>query len=189
MRKSFLMKKQKQKSLIKHKMKAKTLFLRYAMPCLVERIRRGEFTQEEFEKFCEDLIRGRDIPDEEMYRLFPVAMNFINDSAKKKNKFDGKVAIIDKDVVRQYFWYDHDDVVEKRMNPERKKYCLVLPAKVKEVNGKIALVQTPLDEREINLAFIGSENMLNKKVTVHYYHACEEISDQEFKELWEMKSG
>ncbi len=178
----------KQKSLVKHKLKAKNLFLKYAMPCLVERIRKGEITEEEFEKFCEDLVEEKDIPDEELYRLFPVAMNFINDSVKKKDKFDGKVAIIDKDVVRQYFWYDHDVVVEKRMNPERKKYCLVLPGKVKEVDGKIAIVQTPLDKREVNLAFIGTENMKNKKVTVHYYHACEQISDQEFKELWEIKS-
>jgi len=176
------------KLLIKHKLKSKKYFLKYAMPCLAERIRKGEITQKKFEKLCDDLVKDKEIPDEDLYKLFPVAMNFIPDSAKKKNKFDGRVAIIDKDVVRQYFWYDHDDIVKKRMNPGREKYCFVLPAIIKEVNGKIGIVQTPLDKREVSLSFIGAENMKNKKVTVHYYHACEKISDKEFEGLWKIKS-
>lgn len=180
--------KQKSKLLTKHKLKAKTLFLKYAMPCLVERIRRGEISQEEFEKLCDDFVNKKDIPGEEMYSLFPVAMNFINDSAKKKKKFDGKTATIDKEVVRQYFWYDHDNVVEHRIDPERVKYCLILPARVKRVNKNTALVKTPLDEREVSISFLNSKNVLNKNITVHYYHACEIISEEEAEGLWRVKS-
>ena len=42
----------------KHKLKDKRLFLNYAMPCMVERVRRGEFTQEEFEKALDLAIGG-----------------------------------------------------------------------------------------------------------------------------------
>jgi hydrogenase maturation factor len=178
----------KQKLLVKHKLIAKELFLKYAMPCLVERIRRGEISEEEFEKLCEDLVENKPIPDEKMHTLFPVAMNFIKDSAEKKKKFDGKTAKIDKEVVRQYFWYDHDEVVRTRMNPSRAKYCYVLPGKVKQVKDNIALVQTPFDEREVNISFLGKKDILKKNVTVHYYHACEIISDEEAKELWVLKS-
>lgn len=181
--------KQKIKLLVKHKLKAKNLFLKYAMPCLVERIRRVEISREEFEKLCEDVVNKKDIPDEEVYNLFPVAMNFINDSAIKKKKFDGKTATIDKEVVRQYFWYDHDNVVEHRVDPEMVKYCLILPARVKRVDKNMALVQTPLDEREVNISFLGSKDILNKNVTVHYHHACEIISEDEAKGLWRFKSG
>ena len=180
---------QQTKKLKKHKFKDKKLFLNYAMPCIVERVRRGEFTQEEFEKFCEDLSKGKETPDENVYSLFPVAMNFIDDSAKKLNKIEDDEVIIDKDVIHQYFWYDHDSVVKKRMNPDRQDYCLVLPGKVKEMHGKEGLIETPKGEREVSLAFLKQKDLLNKHVTIHYYHACEIISEEEFNKLWEMKSG
>jgi len=172
----------------KHKLKDKKLFLNYAMPCIVERVRRGEFTQEEFEKFCEDLAEEKEIPDEELYNLFPVAMSFIDDSAKKLDKIKNKEITIDKDVVHQYFWYDHDSVVKKRMNPDRQDYCLVLPGKIKEIRGKEAVVETPKGEREVSLAFLKDKDLLNKHITIHYYHACEIISEEEFNKLWEIKS-
>jgi len=173
----------------KHKLKNKKLFLNYAMPCIAERVRRGEFTQEEFEEFCEDLAEGKDIPDQEMYNLFPVAMNFISKSAEKLGKIEDGEAIIDKDVTRQYFWYDHDSIVRSRMNPDRQNHCLILPGKIKEIHGKEGLVETPKGEREISLAFLGNQDLLNKHVTIHYYHACEIISEEEFNKLWEIKSG
>lgn len=180
---------QKSKLKRKHKLKDKKLFLNYAMPCIVERVRRGEFTQEEFEKFCEDIVQGKDVPEEEMYNLFPVAMNFIDNSAKKLDKVNDDEVIVDKDVIRQYFWYDHDSVVKTRMNPDKQDYCLVLPGKVKEVHDKEGIVKTPKGEREVSLAFLGDQKLLNKHVTIHYYHACEIISEQEFNKLWEIKGG
>ena len=181
--------KQKSKRLIKHKLKDKRLFLNYAMPCIVERVRRGEFTEEEFLKYCEDLAEGKEVSEEEMYNLFPVAMNFIPESAKKLDKIKGDVVTIDKDVVRQYFWYDHDSVVRGRMNPEREKYCLILPGKVKQVSGKEGLVETPKGERQVSLAFLKDKDLVNKHVTIHYYHACEIISEDEFNNLWGLKNG
>jgi len=159
------------------------------MPCIAERVRRMEFTQEEFKKFCDDIVKESEIPDEEMYNLFPVAMNFIDDSAKKLDKVKDNEVIVDKDVIHQYFWYDHDFVVRSRMNPERQDHCLVLPAKVKEVHGKEGIVETPKGGREVSLAFLGNQKLLNKHVTIHYYHACEVISEEDFNKLWEMKSG
>jgi len=183
------MSQQQTKKFFKHKLKDKKLFLNYAMPCLVERVRKGEYTPEEFEKLCEDLIQGKDIPDEEMYNLFPVAMNFIDDSAKKLNKVKEDEVTVDKDVIHQYFWYDHDSVAKDRMNPERQDYCLVLPAKVKVIKGKEGLVETPKGKREVSLAFLKDKDLLNKHITIHYYHACEVISEQEFNRLWRLKSG
>ncbi len=183
------MSKQKTKKKKKHKFTDKRIFLNYAMPCMVERVRRGEFTQEEFEKFCEDLVEERKIPDEELYNLFPVAMNFVDKSAEKLNKAKADEVIIDKDVVRQYFWYDHDEVVKKRMTHDREDYCLVLPGKIKEIKGKEGLVETPRGKRKINLVFLKEKDLKNKHVTVHYYHACEVISEENFNKLWEMKSG
>ena len=183
------MSQQKTKKLRKYKLKDKKLFLNYAMPCIAERVRRGEFTQKEFEEFCKDLAEGKDIPDEEMYNLFPVAMNFIHESAKKLDKIKDNEVTIDKDVVHQYFWYDHDSVVKSRMNPDRQDYCLILPGKVKEIHDKEGLIETPKGERKVSLAFLGNQDLLNKHVTIHYYHACEIISEEDFNKLWEMKSG
>jgi len=180
--------KQKSKKLLKYDIKNKRLFLNYAMPCLVERIRRGEFKLEEFEKLCEDLIEGREIPDEEMYNLFPVAMSFIEDSAKKLDKIKDNVLALDNDVIHQYFWYDHDSVVKSRMNPERRDYCFVLPAKVKKIFGKEGIVETPKGERRVSLAFLNNNDLLNKHITIHYYHACEIISEEDFNKLWGMKN-
>jgi len=179
----------RQKTKFKHKLKEKRLFLNYAIPCIAERVRRGEFTQEEFEKFCEDLSKGKEPTDEELYSLFPVAMNFISNSAQKLDKIKDNEVIIDKDVIHQYFWYDHDSVVKNRMNPDKQDYCLVLPAKIKEVDGKEGLVETPKGERQVSLAFIGNKNLINKHVTIHYYHACEIISEEEFNKLWGQKNG
>lgn len=180
---------QKLKKLVKHKLEDKKLFLNYAMPCIAERVRRGEYTEKEFQKFCEDIVKGKDIPDEDLYNLFPVAMNFIDDSARKLNKVKDNEVAVDKDVVHQYFWYDHDSIVKKRMNLDRQEYCLVLPGKVKEVHGKEGVVETPKGQREVSLAFLGNkDNLLNKHVTIHYYHACEIISEQDYNKLWEMKS-
>ena len=180
---------QKTKKILKHKFKDKRLFLNYAMPCIAERVRRGEFTEEEFLKYCEDLAEGKEVSDEEMYNLFPVAMNFIPESAKKLNKIKDDEVTVDKDVIRQYFWHDHDSVVKSRMNPERQDYCLILPGKVKEVHGKEGLVETPKGERQISLAFLKEKNLLNKHVAIHYYHACEVISEDEFNKLWGLKNG
>ncbi|MEM5793127.1 MAG: hypothetical protein QXY45_02080, partial [Candidatus Aenigmatarchaeota archaeon] len=73
--------KKRTKLIPKIKIEEKRLFLNYSMPCLVERVRKGELTLEEFEDFCQDVVNDKDIPDEELYKLFPVAMNFIEDSA------------------------------------------------------------------------------------------------------------
>ena len=162
----------------------KRLFLNYAMPCLAERVRKGEITAKEFHDFCEDLAKDKEMPDEELYKLFPVAMNFIEESAKNGEK----EVRVDEDVIHQYFWYDHDRVVKTRMNPDRHKYCLVLPGKVLKTKGKEAVVETPLGERKVSLAFLKGENFLGKHVTIHYYHACEIISEEDFNKLWEMKS-
>jgi hydrogenase maturation factor len=183
------MAKQKTKKKRKHKLEDKKLFLNYAMPCMVERVRRGEFTRKEFEKYCEDLVKEKEIPDEEMNNLFPVAMNFIDKSADKLDKVKEDEVTVDKEVVREYFWYDHDEVVKERMEHSRKDYCLVLPGKVKKVNGKEGLVQTPKGDREVSLVFLKEKNLKNKNVTIHYYHACEVISEEEFNNLWERKSS
>lgn len=180
---------QKTKKILKHKIADKKLFLNYAMPCIAERVRRGEYTKEEFEKFCQDLVDGKEMEDEDLYKLFPVAMNFIGDSAEKLGKIKDGAATIDKEVVKQYFWKDHDSVVKERMNPERQEYCLVLPGKVTEVMGKEGVVNTPKGDRQVSLAFLGDKKVLGKHVTIHYYHACEIISEEEFNKLWEMKSG
>ena len=179
----------KQKIARKHKFKDKRLFLNYAMPCIAERVRRGEFTEEEFLKYCEDLAEGKEVSDEEMHKLFPVAMNFIPESAKKLDKIKDDEIAVDRDVIRQYFWHDHDSVVKSRMNPERQDYCLILPGKVKEVHGKEGLVETPKGERQVSLAFLKDKDIVGKHVIIHYYHACEIISEDEFNKLWVLKNG
>ncbi len=169
----------------KYKLMAKDLFLKYALPCLHNKVEKGEMTEEEMEEAIERFRKG-DITDEEINEWFNVAMPNVVTGAINQNKEKKGVAEVDENVVRQYFWYDHDRVVKSRLHEGDYELCLVLPAKVDKVKGKKAEVEHPFGERTVDTRLVeGVEE--GDYMTIHYYFGCEKIGKEEAKKLWKKK--
>jgi hydrogenase maturation factor len=171
------------KRLIKFRLLNKKLFLKYAMPCLMEKLRRGEISEEEFTQLMKDFEKGEMPSIEKITELFSTAIPKILALGVDKKKFEGTEVQVDTELVRDYFWDEHIPVV---MNKKLKKSeCLVLPARVLKVNGDKAVVLTPLGEKEVKTAYLEKVKE-NDLLAVHYNYACEKINEKEFKRLAEL---
>lgn len=144
----------------------KKLFLSYALPCGQVLVKRGTITQEQL-----------DSPEPEMFK---VGLFMCEQSAKKLGK-----QLIDKEAIRQYFWYDHDTHLEEHCEINKdvdKNLCTVYPGEYLGNN----IVRLPIGERKVNI-----HNTPGLKqgdyVTVHYNSTCELITKEEFEKLWELK--
>jgi len=171
---------------LKYRMLAKDLFLKYALPCLHNKVERGEMSEDEFKDVVKRFKRG-EITDEEINEWFPVAVPNVATGAINAKKDRDGVAEVDEQVVRQYFWRDHDQVVRQRKHPGDVELCLVLPAKVEKLDSLKAEVRHPFGKRIVNTIFI-NEPREGDYITIHYYFGCEKISEEEAKELWKKKS-
>lgn len=145
------------------------LFLRYALPCGKNLVKHGRISQSELDK-------GMGIDEHH----FKVGLFMCEQAAKKLGK-----TVIDRDAIRQYFWFDHDrlvkehELIDKSINPN---LCIVYPGEYLG-NGR---VRTPVDERNVNISFVPNVK-LGDYVTVHYNHICEIITKKEFDDLWNLK--
>ena len=118
---------QRMKRLVKFRFLSKTLFLKYAMPCLVEQVRQGKLSLEEVERILREFEQGKEPSEEEITKLFPVAMPKILALGIDKRKIREAVVQIDQELVRDYFWLDHIEVVKRKKEKENKAECLILP--------------------------------------------------------------
>lgn len=160
-------------------MSDKKLFFSYAHPCgdvLVKRGRMGESTLRSIRK---RLRVGDDINADP--KLFRVAYALLSMLAKERGKKE-----IDAEVIREYYWGKHDEHVMSEAQSRKDiipEMCKVFPARVIEVSGEEARVETPVGERSINIEFVPNIHA-GDFVTVHYSYACERIGEGEFRKLW-----
>ena len=162
----------------------KRLFLRYAIPCLEVKVERGEMSEEEFKEIVKKFTEGRILSDEEIAKLFPVAIFYIKKMVEKGRD----EVIIDKKVIDRYFLDEHVKVLEKYPQKNRER-CYVLPGRVIEVIGDEAVVETPFGRKKISLKLIKDEmknqDLIGKCLAVHYSFACVVLDKKECKKLWE----
>ena len=142
------------------------LFLKYAVPCGSVLVARGTITQQQL--------------DNPTPGMFKVGLFMCGQVAKRLGK-----KAIDKEAIRQYFWHDHDRHLaeHRRLNKDvDPALCTVYPG---EYLGN-GVARLPIGRRKVNI----SRTPKLKKgdyATVHYHHACEEITKKEFEYLWELK--
>lgn len=158
--------------------KSKELFLKYAIPCGHILVSRGKISKERLGKLKARLLKGEGIKDVEKVFKTAAGMCYIiaNNMGKK---------MIDRAVIRKYFWYEHSRAIEWRHSIYKdfdKKLCKVYPGKVIKA-GKKAIVKTPIGKRKLKKDFM-PDLMKNDLVTVHYDYIIEKISESEFKRFW-----
>lgn len=158
--------------------KDKGLFLKYAIPCGQVLVKRGDVNQKKLDTLRQGLLMGAEVK-EDLEKIFPIATRYLTLMAKRAGKRE-----IDAELIRRYFWREHQKCVEWRMAiypdvmPEK---CLVLPARVLKAGAK-AVVQTPLGKREVKQDFCRGMKE-GDFVAVHYDYAVEKINSGQAKAL------
>lgn len=155
----------------------KRLFLRYALPCAEELIKRKEVTKEYIEeiKYC---LKNNKKVKEKYLKTFKIAYSYCKEIGKKIKR-----KAMDEEVIRRYFWFEHDKIVDIMGS---KLECKILPGKIEKINGKKAIVITPIGKKLCSLEFAKGVKE-NSFVTLHYNYVVERISEKNAKILWKYK--
>lgn len=120
------------------KEKDRILFMKYALPCAGTLIKRGVVDRNSIESLIDAVKKGKEIPIG-AENIFKVAM-----SACSLIAIDKKKDFIDEEIIRDYFVFRHDDVVDRRFE-EMKDFdpeaCRVRIGKVVSVHDGFAVVK------------------------------------------------
>ncbi|MEM7816890.1 MAG: hypothetical protein QXZ20_03180 [Candidatus Aenigmatarchaeota archaeon] len=155
----------------------KYLFLRYALPCAEELIKRKEVTKEYVEEI-KDCLKSNKKIKEDYIKIFKIAYSYCKEIGKKIKR-----DAMDEEVIRKYFWFEHDKVVDILGS---KLDCKVFPGKIEKIEGEGAVVITPIGKRIYSLEF--ARGIKEKDfVTLHYNYVVEKISKKDAKMLWKYK--
>ena len=156
----------------------KLLFLKYAIPCGMTLVNRGDITMEHLDALREKAASGQ-IGDVDPEETFKIAVRMCYLTAKKMGK-----EAIDSDVIRRYFWHDHEDAIEWRaqvFSDVRLDTCKIYAGRV-ERTGDHATVRTSLGSMEFRKDFVPDVREGDTVVT-HYDHVIERISGESAREL------
>lgn len=159
---------------------SRKLFFRYAVPCSETLAKREVITQKYQKSLVKSVILNKKIP-KDAENIFKVASSMCEKTAKKLGKKS-----IDKEVVRRYFLFGHDKVVDRRYKIFKDfdpMLCRLYSGKVL-VSGNRALVQTITGDKEYRTSLIVKKG---DYVVVHRDFIVEKISKKLAKELWSIK--
>lgn len=162
--------------------KDKRLFLKYALPCGSTLVDRGWIKQKDLDSMLDMLVNKKPISIN-LNRVFVVASSTCSLIAMKAGRKE-----IDSGVIRDYFWNEHDYMVDKRFkemgdfDPEE---CRVYPGRVLKVGNK-AEVLTPKGTSSYRKDFV-PDIKKGEFVVTHYDFIVEKISKEVSKLLWENK--
>lgn len=166
---------QEQVTLRKFKILCPELFLKYALPCLEAKVMRKELSKEEFAGWIARFLT-EGLTAENIETLFPVAVEEL--SKMQKNS-------LTEENIRQYFWRDHDEVVERRLPKKMWDICKIQPAVILKRGHDALLVAYSKGMKTVSPKLLGKGN--KTLITIHYSHACEYISEKDFAGLWEKR--
>lgn len=152
--------------------------MKYALPCSKKLIERGEVSEDYIKKLFRIVKNGKELP-ENSEKIFKVAYSFCKKIGEKINKDP-----MNEDVIRRYFLYEHDDVVEK-MGYEQN--CKVYPGLCLKIENGLAKILTPIGFNFYKIDFV-SDLKENEYVVVHREFVIERISKDLAKKLWEIKT-
>jgi len=152
--------------------------MKYALPCSDTLIKRGEVDENYIKKLFEIVKSGKDIP-KNSEKIFKVAYSFCKKIGEKINKDP-----MDEDVIRRYFLYEHDDVVEK-IGYEQS--CKVYPGLCLKIENGLAKIITPIGVNFYKMDFL-PDLKENEYVVVHREFVVERVSKDLAKKLWDIKA-
>jgi len=159
---------------------SKKLFFRYAVPCSETLAKRGVITQKYQRNLMKSILLNKRIP-KNSENIFKVASSMCEKTAKKLGK-----KLVDEEVVRRYFLFGHDKVVDRRYKIFKDfdpMLCRLYSGKV-IVSGSRALVQTIMGDKE----YIASLRIKKGDyVVVHRDFIVEKISKKLARKLWSIK--
>ncbi|MBN1159886.1 MAG: HypC/HybG/HupF family hydrogenase formation chaperone [Candidatus Diapherotrites archaeon] len=163
---------------LKFKFEDKELFLAYAMACVDNVVKAGKIKADEADELLRRFVADDDISEEEIEKLWPIAIRNLTNMAIDEGSFKDYNTIITNDIIHKYFWDEHYAVVLTHPSKEKQLLCFVLPAKILSINGNEANVNTKFGERIVKLDFIDNPK-IGDLVTVHWYYACEKITEEQ----------
>ena len=164
---------------------SRVLFLKYALPCADTLVKRGSVSSKLIEKSIKNISLNRKLSDHPE-KIFKTAYGMCEKIARRTSK-----KFIDEIVIRRYFLFEHDKVVDSRyktfkdFNP---LLCRVFPGKILKIRNERALTKTIIGNKIYRTNFI--QNLkIGDYVVVHRSFAVERISGNIFKKLWKLKEN
>ena len=164
---------------------SKILFLKYALPCAGTLVKRGSISNKLIEESVRNLSLNRKLSGHPE-KFFKTAYAMCEKIARRANKKS-----IDENVIRRYFLFEHDKVVDSRykafkdFNPMQ---CRVFSGKILKIKNKRALIKTIIGKKRYRTNFI--QNLKKGDcVVVHRSFAVEKISGSILKKLWKLKEN
>lgn len=163
--------------------KARLLFLKYAIPCAGTLAKRGIITQRCKRKLLNGILSNKKVP-KNSEKIFKVANSMCEKIAKKQGK-----RLIDESVIRKYFLFGHDKVVDKRykifkdFDPQE---CRLYSGKVINVKNRKAIIETVLGKKKYRIELLPNLKT-GDYVVVHRDFIIEKINESLAKKLWNLK--
>ncbi|MFC2143375.1 HypC/HybG/HupF family hydrogenase formation chaperone [Candidatus Aenigmatarchaeota archaeon] len=154
-------------------------FMKYAVPCAQTLVDRCVINKEKLDEMFDMMKNELEIPDNEEDK-FKVAMAHCSLVAMRAGKKE-----IDKESMQQYFFFEHDDTIDKRheeMGDFDSEFCRTFPAIVKKINVPTATVDVMGKERNVKADFV-SDVIVGDKVVIHRDFITEKIDEDLYKRL------
>jgi len=162
---------------------SRLLFFKYAIPCAETLAKRGFITQRYRKKLMKNVIFNKKIP-KDTEKIFKIANIMCEKIAKKLGK-----KFIDKDVIRKYFLFEHDKIVDKRYKMFKdfdSLQCRLYSGKVINLKNRKIIVHTIIGNKKYKNIFIPNLKIGNF-VVVHRDFIIEKINENLAKRLWGLK--
>ena len=164
---------------------SRLLFLKYALPCADTLVERGAVSKKLIKESIRKISLNRKVSGHPE-KFFKTAYTMCEKIARRTKKKS-----IDENVVRRYFLFEHDKVVDSRyesfkdFNPLQ---CRVFPGKILKIKNKEALIKTIIGKKKYRTNFI--QNLrIGDCVVVHRCFTVEKISENMLKKLWKLKEN
>ncbi len=162
--------------------KSRPLFMKYALPCAGTLVSRGRVSQEKIDSLIDIVKKGEHIP-KDSEKIFTVAF-----TACSLIALDKKKDIIDESVIRDYFLFRHDDIIDKRFeemgdfDPEacRTRIGTVLSAEMEKAN-----ILTGIGPRDFRTDFCDIHE--NDTVVTHWDFIVEKVDREMAQRIAEMR--
>ncbi len=152
---------------------SRLLFMKYALPCAGTLVKRGKLAQQDIDELINIIKTGSAVP-EGAENIFKVAM-----AACSLLAMDKGMKLIDDEVIREYFLFGHDDVIDRRyeeMGDFDPEACRTRAGVVEDVLEGAAIVRTSAGAKEYRTDFADVRE--GDLVVVHWNFIVERIDKQ-----------
>jgi hydrogenase maturation factor len=164
---------------------SRLLFLMYALPCSETLVKRGVISQSYRRRLMKAIFLNKKIP-ENSEKIFKVANLMCEKIARKLGKKS-----IDENIVRKYFLFEHDKIVDKRYKIFRDfdpLACRLYSGKVINIKNRKATVQTIVRRKKYGM-YPFQNLKTGDYVVVHRNIIIEKINESLAKKLWKLKEN